>query len=81
MDADQFNVVPLLLVPEAVSPEGTLGGFGQELASVVTLIVMLWLEVPEESLADTENWYAVLGDNPFTVKLVLETLLAMAVPF
>jgi hypothetical protein len=68
--ADQFRLVPVVVIEDAARPEGTLGA-AEQLAPVVTGTAELCAETPNASVAATVKLYAVPGDRPVTAKLVL----------
>ncbi len=77
--ADQFKLVPVVVVEDAASPVGALGA-AEQLAPVATLTAELCAEAPNESLAATVKLYVVPGDKPVTAKLVF-VVVPIDVPF
>jgi hypothetical protein len=77
--ADQFKLVPVVVVEDAARPLGALGT-AEQLAPVLTLTAELCAESPNASLAATVKLYVVPGDKPVTAKLVLGVV-PIDVPF
>jgi len=77
--ADQFKVVPVVVVEDAARPVGALGA-AEQLKVVVTGMAELCAESPNESLAATVKLYSVPGDNPVTEKLAF-VVVPIDVPF
>lgn len=80
--ADQLNVVPELVVEEAVSPVGAPGTDVQLVlpGNVVTLTAPLWPDVPAASVASTVKLYFVEAARPLTPNDVPEVV-AITDPF